>query len=263
MPNGQLWYFMSRAITDRATLKMSTSTYSVLKVPKLGTRLNIFEQYWQRLLQRQQRANSEVLTLSSSSIYFSCFSTRRDGTVGLRSSLINCLCLRVFILEETSVNSWLVASSPGCHPPNLEGDISPSLVCSSALAVRMSCPKKALTRSNTGSPRTLWTDRSPDWQEKENMATSSKSVMSSGWRFFESDEFLEGRSLNWFEQDAIMDSDKINTTAPSVHFSRWRENYESTHLIGAATGAGKRHLQTWCVGVTATSNTIPSGYYSV
>lgn len=69
---------------------ISTATYSVLKFPKLGPRLIIFEQYWQRLLQRQQRANSEVLTLSSSSIYLSCFSTRRDGTVGLRSSLINC-----------------------------------------------------------------------------------------------------------------------------------------------------------------------------
>lgn len=183
---------------------ISTATYSVLKFPKLGPRLIIFEQYWQRLLQRQQRANSEVLTLSSFSMYLSCFSTRRDGTVVLRSSLINCFCFRVLILEETSVNSWVVASSPGCHPPNFEGDISASLVCNSTLAVRMSCPKKALTPSNTGSPRILWTDRSPDWQEKENIATSSNSVMSSGRRFLESDDFPEGRSLDRFEQDAIV-----------------------------------------------------------
>ena len=172
----------------------------------MGPRLIIFEQYWQRLLQCQQRANIEVLTLSSSSTYLSCYSTRRDGTVGLRSSLITCFCLRVFILEETSVNSWLVASSPGCHPPSLEGDNSSSLAWSSTLAVRMRCPKNALTPSNTGSPRILWTDRSPDWQEKVNIATSSNSVMSSGRRFLESEDFAAGRSLERSEQDAIMDS---------------------------------------------------------
>ena len=199
--------------------RISTATYSVQKFPKLGPRLIIFKQYRQRLLQRQQRANSEVLTLSSS-IYLACFSTRRDGTVGLWSSLINCFCFKVLILEETRVNSWLVASSPGCHPPNLEGDISASLVCSPTLAVLMSCPKKALTPSNTGSPWILWTDCSPDWQEKENNATSSKSVMSSGRHFLESDDFPEGRSFDWFKQDAIViDSDKHKTT--SLHFSHW------------------------------------------
>jgi len=56
----------------------------------------------------------------------------------------------------------------------------------------MSCPKKALTPSNSGSFRTLWTDHSRDWQEKENMAMSSKLLMSSGRRFFQSDDFPEG-----------------------------------------------------------------------
>ena len=198
MPNGQLWYFMSYAIMDRATLLNKHSYLLCLKFPKLGPRLIIFEQSWQRLLQNQQQANSEVLTLSSSWINLSCFSMRRDGTVGIRSSPINCFCFRVLILKETSVNSWLVTSSPGCHSPNLEGDISASLVCSCTLAIRMSCLKKALTPANTRSPQILRTDRSSDWQETENMATWSKSLMSSGRCLMESDDFPEGSLFDWY-----------------------------------------------------------------
>ena len=150
-------------------------TYSTLKFPNFEKRFLLFKQNRQYALHLQHLAFAFLESFLAVS--------RRDGTVGFSSFLMQFFPFSVLILDETQFKSSLDGALLGRHPPSLEEDISLSnLTCICELAVRMSCPKKALTPSKTGFPRTLWVDLSPDWLANVNIATSSKSRICFGKR---------------------------------------------------------------------------------
>lgn len=109
------------------------------------------------------------------------------GTFGLQSRLISFLLFKVFSLDDISDNNCPDGGVPGAQDPNREDEILSKSARVSSLEQLTSLPKKALTPSRTGSPRTLWDDLSPDWQPNENIATSNNSTKLSGKRCLELD----------------------------------------------------------------------------
>ena len=92
------------------------------------------------------------------------FAPLQNGVGNLGS--VYCLDFSSFIHEDTNIKSSDDGASPGCHPPNLPGEMSFICFFVSWFAVSFSWPKNVLTPSNTRFPLNLCLVLNPAWQGK-------------------------------------------------------------------------------------------------